>query len=99
MAEKMGLNKSNFQRYIKEKTLPDKYVLPLLDVLIELGGGIIKIGNNFIQRTEHEYLVWSIAEEFDTIHKETHSEYPVIIKRVHLSREIVFDLTDFETML
>ena len=71
------------------RELPSRHAANILETLINLRGGIIKIGNNFFQNLDNQdFLIWGIAEEFDSIVVETESgayiKYPVNLFRLDI---------------
>jgi hypothetical protein len=81
----------------ENRELPSRHAANILEALITLRGGIIKIGDNFFQNLEHQdFLVWGIAEEFDSVEVETEGgvyvKYPVNLFRINVDE---FDLSQF----
>ena len=102
IADKIGADRANFSRYASgEKPMPDKYIIPLLDTIIALGGGVWNIGRGWhIEKSDdYTYLTWCIAEEFETIDCDNYFKYPVKFKSANLSRDIITDLTEFKEFL
>lgn len=84
--ELSGITKNTLSNWLGTgKELPQHHIYPLLGALVKYRGGILIIGDHFIQESDDEFLVWSIAETLPSIMVEegtaSYIKYPVILSK------------------